>query len=471
MDGQLFQFMVLPNGYTGGPRKFTKLLKPVLASLRKREIPLAAFLDDLIIFGNGFKECRENILAVLNLLQELGFVINSKKSVFVPSTCLEFLGVVINSITMEVTLTEGKKVAIKELCSQTLAAKKVTIRHVARLLGKFSSSLVAVPEGKLHFRYLDKNKTTELIRRKGKFDKNMTLIAEAREEIHWWRENILDSYSPILRENPSITISTDASSLGWGASCEGRETGGLFTEEEKEIHINVLESKAVLFGLKSLCGHIECKHIKVLVDNTATVGAINNMGSSKSLSLHREIKEIWDWTLEQRNWITASHIPGVLNVEADAESRKNETRTEWKLNSELFHYTIDSLNFNPTIDIFASRTNTQLSRFFSYRPDPQAEVINAFTVDWHGIDFYAFPPFICIGRVLQKIRQDKATGILIVPDWANQNWYNIFSRMVIREILLSPREDLLHLPSDLKERHPLYKHLHLRAALVTGIDL
>ena len=33
-EGKLYKFMVLPNGYTERPRKFTKLLKPPLATLR-----------------------------------------------------------------------------------------------------------------------------------------------------------------------------------------------------------------------------------------------------------------------------------------------------------------------------------------------------------------------------------------------------------------------------------------------------
>ena len=41
--------MVLPNGYTAAPRKFTKLLKPALVTLRKAGITLAAYLDDIII--------------------------------------------------------------------------------------------------------------------------------------------------------------------------------------------------------------------------------------------------------------------------------------------------------------------------------------------------------------------------------------------------------------------------------------
>ena len=118
-DGVLYKFLCLPNGYTGGPRKFTKLLKPVLAHLRQQGITIAAFLDDLIILGIDAQTCYVNLITTMNLLQHLGFVINFKKSSFIPSTKLEFLGVIIDSLSMEVTLTKEKKSALRHLCLDT----------------------------------------------------------------------------------------------------------------------------------------------------------------------------------------------------------------------------------------------------------------------------------------------------------------------------------------------------------------
>ena len=87
-----------------------------------------------------------------------------------------------------------------------------------------------------------------------------------------------------------------------------------------------------------------------------------------------------------------AHIPGILKVEADQESR----------NESIFGYIKKYLDFYPSVDLFASRINAQLPRFFAYRPDPKAEVINAFCVSWHNLSLYCFPPFSCIGKVSQK---------------------------------------------------------------------
>ena len=93
------------------------------------------------------------------------------------------------------------------------------------------------------------------------------------------------------------------------------------------------------------------------------------MGSCKSLLCDQEVRRIWSWAIERDIFITAAHIPGILNVEADQESRKPELRTEWKLHESIFNYIKKYLDFCPSVDLFASKINAQLPRFFAYRPE------------------------------------------------------------------------------------------------------
>ena len=231
-------------------------------------------------------------------------------------------------------------------------------------------------------------KTLALAWNKGKYDKPITLSSGAEADIRWWRDNIISSWAPIVRVNPEAIITSDACLSGWGATFEEVRTGGLFPEvdryfEEDELtHINVLESKAVLYGLQALCEQVLNKHIKVLSDNTATVGAINKMGSNKSWQLDLVVTSIWEWALARGNWLTATHIPGKFNLEADMESRKTEHHTERILNKEFFQYVIEELDFQPDIDLFTSHINNQLPRFAAFRPDLEAELIDTFTTSW-----------------------------------------------------------------------------------------
>ena len=60
----------------------------------------------------------------------------------------------------------------------------------------------------------------------------------------------------------------------------------------------------------------------------------------------------------------------------------SKLRTEWKLHEFIFGYIQKYLDFYPSVGLFASRINSKILRFFAYRPDPKAEVINAFCVSW-----------------------------------------------------------------------------------------
>ena len=82
----------------------------------------------------------------------------------------------------------------------------------------------------------------------------------------------------------------------------------------------------------------------MLPDNTTAVCAINNMGSCRSLLCDQEVRRIWSFN-------TAAHIPSILNLEADQESRKLELRIEWKLDEFIFGYIQKYLDFYSSVDL------------------------------------------------------------------------------------------------------------------------
>ena len=191
------------------------------------------------------------------------------------------------------------------------------------------------------------------------------------------------------------------------------------------------------------------------------------MGSCKSIPCDQAAREVWEWAISQNNWLVASHIPGILNEDADYESRKNETRLEWKLNEKIVDDITHHFQFTPRIDLFASRINTQFKTFVSFRPDPEAVHVNAFTINWTDLEFYAFPPFSCISKVIQKIIRENCFGILIVPNWPNQVWFPVLMKLLISSPYFIPSSmDQLYLPNNKQEVHPLHHSLEMLACLV-----
>ena len=59
------------------------------------------------------------------------------------------------------------------------------------------------------------------------------------------------------------------------------------------------------------------------------------MGGAKSPDCNSLARQIWDYCVERHIWISASHLPGCENTEADRESRHFNDRTEWQLASKL----------------------------------------------------------------------------------------------------------------------------------------
>ena len=51
----------------------------------------------------------------------------------------------------------------------------------------------------------------------------------------------------------------------------------------------------------------------------------------------------------------------------------------------------------------------------SFKPDPGAKAVDAFTLSWRGTRFYAFPPFCVIPKVLQNSCRDRTKGVVVVP--------------------------------------------------------
>mgnify|MGYP001014298428 CR=1 FL=1 len=136
-------------------------------------------------------------------------------------------------------------------------------------------------------------------------------------------------------------------------------------------------------GLQTFTKDTRNTHILFLSDNTTAVASVNKMGSVRSPECDGMARKIWYYAIPRNIWITASYLPGTENTEADYESRRNHIdNKEWMLDVDIFQQIKSTLGLSPCIDLFASRLNHQLKPYISFGPDPEAKLINAFTVDW-----------------------------------------------------------------------------------------
>ena len=220
-------------------------------------------------------------------------------------------------------------------------------------------------------------------------------------------------------------------------------TGCAWGGSEQAFHINSKEMLAVYYASRSFKSHLLHTHTRVLCDNTTAVSVINKMGTSHSDDCNTIAQHILSFCQEHSIRITCSYLPGVENVTADFESRKDYKQ--------------------------ANRLNAQLDSYVSFKPDPYATAIDAFSLNWSFYKCYVFPPFNVIYKVLQKIRVDKAMVLCVFPEWPTQPWWPFLQRMTIRKPMhIKPSPTNLVLTNKPQELHPFHQKLSLIACLLSG---
>ena len=105
----LYEFTCLPNGVASAPRVFTKVMKPVIAILRSKGYLLVIYIDDILLLAATPLELSQAINDTISLLRSLGFTIHDTKSVPTPTQVVNFLGFVLNSQNMTISMVPGKQ--------------------------------------------------------------------------------------------------------------------------------------------------------------------------------------------------------------------------------------------------------------------------------------------------------------------------------------------------------------------------
>ena len=466
----VYMFQCMAFGLGPAPRLWTKLLKPVVAFLRRIGMRIVIYLDDMLIMNQSSTHLLRDRDTVLWVLQQLGFLINWKKSILIPFQVGEFLGFILDSVQMTIHLPQTKINQIISHCRQLLLQDSISVRDLSRIIGRMTASMQAIFPAPLHYRILQMTRTRYLIQGQS-YETMLILPQSAREELIWWINNIsLCNGKTLVTPAPDLVISTDASKMGWGAVCGLQSTQGQWTKQEASLHINVLEMKAADFGIRAFTKNQNNIHVHLKSDNRTTVAYVMKMGGTVSLDLVQLTKDLWEYCLKNQIYLTAEHVKGILNVDADQKSRVLLDSSDWKLNPSIFLALMKV--WGPfQMDLFASRHNAQVQRFVSWKPDPFAVATDAFLLQWGKENQYAFPPFSLIARCLAKVVKDRGQMplVIITPTWQTQPWYAILLEMSVEEpILIPPALDLLKSPKG--ENHPLMEtqSLCLAAWKVSG---
>ena len=435
-------------------RVFTKLMKPVVGFLRQVGCCLIIYLDDLLVLHQDKVQIQQMIPLICQLFECLGLIINHKKSLLEPTQRLEFLGFEIHTQSMTLSIPQEKIRKIQQDARRLMVKTSVSVREVAQFVGKETATMQALPTAPLHYRalqFLMNSVHPEDQVQEGatsKFNTVVQLDPMSKSDLSWWislERKFLST--PVALPAPSVTIESNASNQGWGAILNGQtRTGGVWSAQEQEHHINYLELLAAFLALQAFGKTWTSIVLLFRLDNVTAVTYINHKGGTASNLLCQLTITIWNWCIARNISLTAEHLPGHLNVIADQESRSVQDCCDWMLNPDIFQRIKETMG-PLEVDLFASRLTKQLPQFYSWRADPEATATDAFMQDWSQQRGYANPPWYLIHHCLSKVKMQLAREVLITPFWKTQSWFPVVLELLENYPLLLPTwPDLVVMP-------------------------
>ena len=186
------------------------------------------------------------------------------------------------------------------------------------ILGHLASLERLVPHGRLRMRSLQWQLKTHWSPESDPPSLPVALSEEARRDLSWWmvRDHLLTGVR-FGTPAPDLHLHSDASSSGWGAHLLDQNVSGVWPDQEKLLHINLLEMKALFLGLqafrKDVIGHL----VTAMCDNSTVVAYVNKQGGTVSRALCLLASRLLRWTESFDVHLDARYLPGESNVLAE----------------------------------------------------------------------------------------------------------------------------------------------------------
>ena len=444
IQGKVYQFTCLCFGPAVAPRVFTKVVSVAAAHLRTLNLRLAVYLDDWFLVNQIKKLLYADKKTALNLLVDLGFMINLKKSALEPNQSVIYIGAHFLLAKGLVCPTQERVLKIREACMRLKTVP--TAQNYLHLLGLMASCIELVPNARLFMRPIQLHLLHFWRPAKMDIQTVVPFNTQIQKHLQFWLkdENLLKGKS-FCAQACSKIITTDASKQGYGGHMESQLFQGTWSMRESRMHINWLELKAVYLTLRHFLPQLKGYTVLIRSDNTTVVQYIAKEGGTRSPRLCYLTWDIWQLARANNIILKSAHVAGVLNVLADRLSRGriHVRPSEWSLHSTVVHRLFQIWG-TPLIDLFASEVNKKTPVFCTWYPSQLALATDALSIAWENMEAYAFPPICLVPKVLQHMKKFRCQIILIAPQWPRRNWYTDLLQMSIAcPRKLPVRQDLL----------------------------
>ena len=338
-EGITYTDLALPFGLRSAPKIFSAVADALQWILVQKGINnLLHYLDDFIFVAESLDKAKRNMQTLISTFTSLGVPLEPSK-LEGPANCLTFLGIEMETATLQLRLPRDKLERLKEALAIAESKKCMSKRNLQSLTGLLQHAVKVVRPGRpfLHRLYALQQVGTQP-------SHHIRLNAAARGDIMWWHV-FIDIWNGISLawdlgyHSPEIVVYSDASG-SW--SCGGFVEEHWFQFKWQEHHqaISIASKElfpvvvsAAIFG-RRWSGRL----VNFRVDNLAVVQVIQATYSRDTHLMHL-IRLLVLFAACFNFWFIATHVMGKRNTFADALSRNN---------ADLFLSQMPHINQQPT---------------------------------------------------------------------------------------------------------------------------
>ena len=243
-EGMVYQFRALCFGLSTAPPVFTRVFAAVSAWAHIHGIRLLQYLDDWSILASSEQEAKQSLLS---LCRTLGIVINEKKLDLVPSQTTKYLGMTVDieagKVFLSLTRVEKFLTVVESFC--TMDAPPAQLWQV--ILDHLALLEQLVPHSRLRMPSLQWHLNAHWPPESNLLSLPVPLLQEVRRDLSWWmvKDHLLMGVR-FGTPAPDLHPYSEASCSRWGAHLLNQHVSGVWSDQEKLLHINLLEMKALL---------------------------------------------------------------------------------------------------------------------------------------------------------------------------------------------------------------------------------
>jgi len=240
-------------------------------------------------------------------------------------------------------------------------------------------------------------------------------------------------------------MDTDASSTGWGAIlyrlADSSVAAGTFSTKDMPLRIHIKEMMAVRSGLDALGQDVRDCFLDIYTDNTV-VEATLVRGSGRVPELQAFAEELLRFQLQRNVIIKVHRVTTGDNVAADELSRgtygvisRKYDKNDHRLSPQHFRLLQSWYSLPFSIDACASAGNAQVYRYIARELEhhPGCVAVNVLAYPFPRVGgvrefVYCNPPWPIISAVWRHFRLSRVRGVMIVPDYPQEQWYALLKR-------------------------------------------